>query len=285
MVLELTNPHSVLAALEHRPRDVLEVVLATGKPSDAWRRAADAAMDRGVPVSEAAPVEADARGRGREPVRSKSGGGRRRGGPDRRERGRDGAGRRPDGDRAGGGRRGVAHARVRPLEGLEPEELFGGVRDPGRGHGLWLALDCVQDPHNLGAVFRSAAFFGVRGVLLTRDRSAPLSAVAYDVASGGLECVPFSMPANLDRALKTAREAGLWILGAAEEAERDVDEVPLDRPWLLVLGNEESGLRRLTRDNCDDLCRITARGEVRSLNVSAAGAVLLSTLTRREAGA
>jgi 23S rRNA (guanosine2251-2'-O)-methyltransferase len=168
---------------------------------------------------------------------------------------------------------------VRSLEGVDPEELFAHVRDPGRPPGLWLALDCVQDPHNLGAVFRSAAFFGVRGILLTRDRSAPLSAVVYDVASGGMESVPFASPPNLDRALKTARDAGLWILGAAEEAKHDVSRVPRDRPWLLVLGNEESGLRRLTRENCDDLCRITSHGEVGSLNISAAGAVLMANLT------
>jgi 23S rRNA (guanosine2251-2'-O)-methyltransferase len=244
MILELTNPHSVLAALERRPQDVLEVSLSGERLSDAWRQVADTAMESGVAVTESA-----------------------------------GPGPRADRSKSGGGRQGRLVARVRPLGSVDPSELFTHVRAPGSSPGLWLALDCVQDPHNLGAVFRSAAFFGVRGVLLTRDRSAPLSAVVYDVASGGMESVPFSSPPNLDRALKVARDAGLWILGAAEEAERDVSEVPRDRPWLLVLGNEESGLRRLTRENCDDVCRITSHGAVGSLNISAAGAVLMAQLS------
>lgn len=299
MILDLTNPHSVLAALKHRPQDVLEVRLSGGKPTDAWSRVAEAAMDRGVAVTESAAPEREVRTTSSDgpPQAGRRGGGRptgsRESGPRGiRKGGRPGAGKRdPKASRSSstGGRSGRFVARVRALDGVEPEELFAHVRDPGhqpgRPPGLWLALDCVQDPHNLGAVFRSAAFFGVRGVLLTRDRSAPLSAVVYDVASGGMESVPYASPPNLDRALKTARDAGLWILGAAEEAKRDVSEVPRDRPWLLVLGNEESGLRRLTRENCDDLCRITSQGEVGSLNISAAGAVLMANLTMTGHGA
>ena len=244
MNLELTNPHSVLAALKRRPQDVLEVRLSGGKLTDAWRQVADMAKECGVAVTDSAAP-----------------------------------GARADRSKSGGGRQGRLMASVRSLSSVDPSDLFAQVRDQGQAPGLWLALDCVQDPHNLGAVFRSAAFFGVRGVLLTRDRSAPLSAVVYDVASGGMESVPFSSPPNLDRALKVARDAGLWILGAAEEAPRDVSEVPRDRPWLLVLGNEETGLRRLTRENCDDLCRITSHGAVGSLNISAAGAVLMAQLS------
>jgi 23S rRNA (guanosine2251-2'-O)-methyltransferase len=103
------------------------------------------------------------------------------------------------------------------------------------------------------------------------------------VASGGVEYVPHALPGNLDRALKQARASGLWVLGAAEEAEQDVSEVPLDRAWLLVLGNEEQGLRRLTRESCDALCRLTPRGPLAALNVSAAGAVLMASLTRQAA--
>ena len=145
--------------------------------------------------------------------------------------------------------------------------------------GLWLALDQIQDPHNVGAIFRTAAFFGIRGIIVTKDRSAPLSATAYDVASGGLECVPFAQPPNLSRALKQAKDAGLWVLGTSEHATRDLSEVDRDRPWLLVLGNEEKGLRRLTSEHCDELCRITPRGEIASLNVSVAAGVLMAALS------
>jgi 23S rRNA (guanosine2251-2'-O)-methyltransferase len=156
--------------------------------------------------------------------------------------------------------------------------LCGNEQRDGR-YGLWLALDQIQDPHNVGAVFRTAAFFGIRGIVLTRDRSAPINATVYDVASGGMEHVPFSSLPNLSRAIEQAKEAGLWALGASEHAERDVSEIPHDRPWLLVLGNEEKGLRRLTFENCDDVCRLSARGSVGSLNVSVAAGVLMAILT------
>ncbi|MSQ42238.1 MAG: RNA methyltransferase [Dehalococcoidia bacterium] len=147
--------------------------------------------------------------------------------------------------------------------------------------GVWLALDSIQDPHNVGSIFRTAAFFGVRGVVMTADRAAPLSAVVYDVASGGVEAVPFAIETNLRRALEAAKAAGLWILGSSEHAERGVDAVPRDRPWLLVLGNEEEGLRRLTIETCDELCRVAPRAAaVTSLNVAVAAGILIAALSR-----
>ena len=146
--------------------------------------------------------------------------------------------------------------------------------------GLYLALDGVQDPQNLGSIFRSAAFFGVRGLILTRDRAAPVSQTVYDVSSGGVERVPFSAETNLSRALDTAKERGLWILGTSEHADTSIGEITLDRPWLLVLGNEESGVRRLTLERCDQVCTIPSVGAVTSLNVAVAAGILLSTLTR-----
>ncbi len=176
----------------------------------------------------------------------------------------------------GGGRSG-AEALVREREPAALEALFGGERS----RGLWLALDGVQDPHNAGAIFRAAAFFGVHGVILTADRSVGLTAVVYDVASGGVEAVPHAMETNLRRALQAAKDAGVWVLGSSEHATRDVAEVPTDRPWLLVLGNEESGLRRLTLETCDEVCRITPKGtEVTSLNVGVAAGILMAALTR-----
>lgn len=171
---------------------------------------------------------------------------------------------------------------MRPREDVGVHQLFEGAKERDAGRGLWLAIDQVQDPRNLGAIFRSASFFGVAGVLLCRDRAAPLSSVAYDTASGGLEYVPFAWAANLSRDMAIARDAGLWILGAAGEAEDDVSTVDRNRPWLLVLGNEEKGLRRLTREGCDQLCRLTPQGDVGSLNVSVAAAVLMAGLRRTD---
>jgi 23S rRNA (guanosine2251-2'-O)-methyltransferase len=96
-----------------------------------------------------------------------------------------------------------------------------------------------------------------------------------------MEHVPFAQVPNLASTLKAAKAAGLWILGSSEHAERDVQDLPRDRPWLVVIGNEEQGLRRLTLDLCDDVCRIAPQGEVGSLNASVAAGVMMAMLTRR----
>jgi 23S rRNA (guanosine2251-2'-O)-methyltransferase len=150
--------------------------------------------------------------------------------------------------------------------------------DPEPG-ALWLALDSVQDPQNLGSIFRTAAFFGVRGVVLPRDRSASLTEAAYDVASGAVELVPHATVTNLSRALDAAKDAGIWTVGSSEHAERSIWELGPDRAWLLVLGNEERGLRRLTLERCDELVAIQPRGELTSLNVAVAAGVLMAALT------
>lgn len=208
--------------------------------TDAWRDVADMAVAVGVTVRQPPPTQSQGNA------------------------GRD------------GGRTSSNVAYVRALDGLSLENLY--RAEPKRG--VWLALDCIQDPHNLGAIFRAAAFFGVQGIVTTQDRSAPLSAVAYDVASGGLEVVPFSVQTNLSRAIEHAKKHDMWVLGSSEHAPLDVAEVDRDRRWLLVIGNEEKGLRRLTTENCDMLCSIPCSGGVTSLNAAVATGVLLSHLTR-----
>ncbi len=172
------------------------------------------------------------------------------------------------------GRAGSAEAVVKERHSVSTQDFFAHVTETG----LWLALDRVQDPHNVGAIFRTAAFFGVRGILLTRDRSAPLTDTVHDVASGGVEHVPFSFATNLSQALDLARTTNLWILGASEHADTDLGQIAADRPWLLVLGNEERGLRRLTLDKCDATCRIPSTGNVASLNVSVAAGIFIQKL-------
>lgn len=248
-MLALKNPHAVLAAIAARPRDVTEVVIRSDRPADAWRDVVEAAAAAGVPV---------------------------RGGEASPAFGRRGKGTGKE------GRAGVAEATVRERPETPLADLFADV-DPDRPD-LWAALDQVQDPHNLGAVFRSAAFFGVRGLIVTKDRSAPFSAVAYDTACGGFEAVPFHRPTNLARTLETAKKAGVWVLGTSEHAESDVFGLPRDRPRLVVLGNEQSGLRRLTLEKCDETCRLAPAGSaVTSLNVSAAAAATIAALTRANA--
>lgn len=147
---------------------------------------------------------------------------------------------------------------------------------------LILILDGVQDPHNLGACLRVADAAGAQAVVVPRDRAAPLNAVARRVAAGAAEAVPLFQVTNLARTLDELKQAGLWIIGTAADAEQDVFQADLRQPAALVLGGEGKGLRRLTQERCDVLVRIPMAGAVESLNVSvAAGIFLFETLRQR----
>ena len=245
MALELKNPHSVLAAIQARPLDVFGVNMPSSEPpSPAWSEVLEAAAARAVRITRL---------------------------------GRPTRGSQRSGEKSG--RESLMSASVRDRPDVSLEELFADSATRANGHGLWLALDNLQDPHNVGAIFRSAAFFGVQGIVLTKDRSAPLNGTVYDVAAGGLEHVPFALVPNLARAMSAAKESGLWVLGTSEHATEDVTQVDRGRPWLLIVGNEEKGIRRLTAEHCDSVCRITPRGGVTSLNVSVATGILIATLS------
>lgn len=205
----------------------------------------------------------------------------------------------------------VAHAR--PPRDWAIEDLLEREAGPRtrRGHRLIVVLDGVQDPHNLGAVIRSAEFFGACAVVWARDRAAPLSAAAVRSSAGATERLPLCQVTNLARALELAKQAEptpWWVIGTvvADEPEpepRELDEsgpgsgpgsgprrraTPIqdlhalaDAPpsdMIVVLGSEEKGLRRLTRERCDFLVTIAGAGELGSLNVSAAAAVTLALL-------
>lgn len=147
-----------------------------------------------------------------------------------------------------------------------------------------LILDGVQDPHNLGACLRSADAVGVQAVIAPKDRSAGLTPTACKVASGAAETIPFFQVTNLSRTMKWLRdEMGVWIVGTAGEAEQDLYEVSLTGHLAIVMGGEESGLRRLTRENCDQLVKLPMLGSVESLNVSvAAGVCLYEAIRQRQ---
>jgi 23S rRNA (guanosine2251-2'-O)-methyltransferase len=154
------------------------------------------------------------------------------------------------------------------------------------GPALLLVLDGVQDPHNLGACLRSADAAGVDAVILPKDRSAPLNAVARKVACGATDTVPVLRVTNLARTLRAIRDAGGWLYGAAGDAPQALYDVDLHGPVALVLGGEGKGLRRLTREHCDGLMAIPMAGSVSSLNVSvAAGICLFEVRRQRSAGA
>mgnify|MGYP006196633829 CR=1 FL=1 len=144
-----------------------------------------------------------------------------------------------------------------------------------------LILDGITDPHNLGAILRSADAAGVHAVVSPKDRSVKLTSVVRKVACGAAESVPFITVTNLARTLRELQDAGVWIVGTAGETETLVYDADLKGPLALVLGAEGEGLRRLTRETCDSLVKIPMFGAVSSLNVSVAAGICLFEAVRQ----
>jgi 23S rRNA (guanosine2251-2'-O)-methyltransferase len=150
---------------------------------------------------------------------------------------------------------------------------------PSRGRGI-IMLDQVTDPHNVGAILRTAAAFGI-GAVVTLERSAAQeSGVMAKAASGALELVPLISVGNLAQAIAILKKAGYWIYGLDGEAKASLCETKFDAKTALILGAEGRGLRRLTAEHCDFLVKIPMSGQMESLNVSNAAAVALYALTR-----
>ncbi len=148
---------------------------------------------------------------------------------------------------------------------------------------LLLVLDGVTDPHNLGACLRSADAFGVHAVLAPKDRAASLNATAVKAASGAADSVPYLPVTNLARALRELKQRDLFIVGLDEAGGLALDAADFSAATALVLGAEGSGLRRLTREQCDVLVRIPMHGQVESLNVSVSAGVCLYEARRQRA--
>jgi 23S rRNA (guanosine2251-2'-O)-methyltransferase len=174
-------------------------------------------------------------------------------------------------------------ALVRAQEFLAIEDLFA-PETPGAAR-LLLALDGVEDPQNLGALLRVADGAGVDGVLLTERRSAPLSPVAVKASAGATEHLRIARVVNLVRSLEELKRRNLWIIGLDERGASDYDQFDLTGDCVLVLGREGAGLHDLVRRTCDHLLRIPMAGGVSSLNVSAAGAVVLYEAFRQRRNA
>ncbi|MDD3677320.1 23S rRNA (guanosine(2251)-2'-O)-methyltransferase RlmB [Thauera propionica] len=196
----------------------------------------------------------------------------------------------------------AAGARITPSEGDKLDALVGTRRHQGvvakvdatrrdikladvldslDENALILVLDGVQDPHNLGACLRVADAAGAHAVVAPKDRAVGLNATAVKVASGAADTVPYITVTNLARALREMQEAGVWVVGAAGEADKSLYEIDQKVPVAWVLGAEGDGLRRLTRETCDELARIPMHGSVESLNVSVASGICLFEARRQ----
>jgi 23S rRNA (guanosine2251-2'-O)-methyltransferase len=172
-------------------------------------------------------------------------------------------------------------AMVRPLDFLSIEDLFAAAPAVPGAARLILALDGVEDPQNLGALLRVADGAGVDGVVLTERRSAPLSPVAIKASAGAAEHLRIARVVNLVRALEELKRQNLWIIGLDERGAADYDKFDFTGDCVLVLGREGAGLHELVGRTCDHLLRVPMAGGVSSLNVSAAGAVVLYEAARQ----
>jgi 23S rRNA (guanosine2251-2'-O)-methyltransferase len=146
---------------------------------------------------------------------------------------------------------------------------------------LLLVLDGVQDPHNLGACLRSADAFGVHAVIAPKDRAVGINATVEKVACGAAETVPYITVTNISRTLRELQERGVWVVGTDGEAEIELPQINCSGAIALVLGAEGEGLRRLTKENCDQLVRIPMLGSVESLNVSVSTGICLYEARRQ----
>jgi 23S rRNA (guanosine2251-2'-O)-methyltransferase len=170
-------------------------------------------------------------------------------------------------------------ASVRERQFLAVEDLLAAR---GRfAHKFFLALDSVEDPHNLGALLRSADGAGVDGVLLPERRSAPISPVVAKTSAGASEHVPIARVTNLVRSLEQMKKANIWVLGLDERGTPDYTAFDFNTDCVLVLGSEGTGLHDLVKKTCDHLLRIPMAGSVSSLNVSVAGAVVMYEALRQ----
>jgi len=181
---------------------------------------------------------------------------------------------------AGGRHQGVVlTGRERRQDQQDLETLLGGVTDVP----LLLILDGVQDPHNLGACLRSADAAGVQAVIVPRRRAAGMGATVRKVAAGAAEHVPLIAVTNLARTLRYLNEQGVRLVGTSGDAEKSVFAADLTGPLALVMGSEDKGLRRLTREHCDELVSLPMVGRVESLNVSVATGIFLYEALRQRA--
>lgn len=170
-------------------------------------------------------------------------------------------------------------SRPRGVPAPDLSEILAGKSAP-----LLLVLDGVQDPHNLGAILRTAEGAGVDAVIAPKDRAVGVTETVRRISVGAADRVPFLQVTNLARTLEELKEAGVWLMGTSDRATKDLYEVEMTGPLAILMGAEEKGMRRLTEDACDFLVSIPMSGRVECLNVSVATGVCLFEAVRQRAG-
>jgi 23S rRNA (guanosine2251-2'-O)-methyltransferase len=186
-------------------------------------------------------------------------------------------GERLDGFAKGGRHQGVAAFVEDVALAASLDEVLDDLAEPA----FLLVLDGVQDPHNLGACLRVADAMGVQAVIAPKDRATGMNATVHKVASGAAQSVPFLAVTNLARTLRQLKDKGIWVVGAASGEAGTLFDAKLSGPLALVLGAEGEGMRRLTRETCDELISIPMLGQVESLNVSVAAGICLYEARRQ----
>ena len=235
--------HAVVAALKHEPGNMQGVWVKRQRHDARMRALLEAAEQQGIPVQQTDRAELDRL--------------------------------------SGHARHQGVLARCMVSTAAPTENDLPAILESAQYPALLLVLDGVQDPHNLGACLRSADAAGVHLVIAPADRAVGLTATVRKVACGAAETVPFIPVSNLARTLRSLQKQGLWLIGAAGEAEKTLYEMDFTGPVAIILGAEEKGLRRLTRETCDNLTRIPMAGQVESLNVSVAAGVFLFEVVRQ----
>ncbi|MEA4955060.1 MAG: 23S rRNA (guanosine(2251)-2'-O)-methyltransferase RlmB [Pseudoflavonifractor sp.] len=175
----------------------------------------------------------------------------------------------------------IAVAAVR--EYAEVEDILKAAADRGEPP-LIVVCDELSDPHNLGAVIRTAECAGAHGIIIPKRRSAGLTAVVAKTSAGAVSYVPVARVANLTTCLKELKEAGVWVFGTAADADRAIYDADLKGPAAIIIGSEGDGMSRLVAENCDFLVSIPMKGQLNSLNASAAAAILLYEAVRQRMG-
>ena len=233
--------HSIAAVLEHEPERILELMVAKGRSDERMNTIVNQARKQGIAVQFVQRKTLDEKSKGEQ-------------------------------------NQGII-ARAKPARVLDEADLDRIIA--ANEQPFLLILDGVTDPHNLGACLRNADAAGVHAIITPKDNSAAITPVVRKVAVGAAETVPLIQVTNLSRTLKHIQQKGVWVVGTAGEAEQMIYECKMQGAIGLVMGAEGKGMRRLTRETCDELVKLPMAGAVSSLNVSVAAGICLFEIVRQ----